>query len=161
VPRHLTLLRDPRIMSPPDGSPARLGRTTRLSLVGWALALLVVFGLARWLRPDPQGYGTHTQLGLWPCAFRATTGRPCPTCGMTTSFAWFARGEWGRSWRSNPAGSLLAPTCLALIPWLLAVAARGRTIGFRSLESPLIFLAAATVALTVISWTVRLVIGGR
>ncbi len=148
-------------MSPPDGSPARLGRKARLALVGWALALLAVLGLARWLRPDPRGFGTHTQLGLGPCAFRAATGHPCPTCGMTTSFAWFARGEWGRSWRANPAGSLLAPTCVALIPWLLAASARGRPIGARSLESPLITLAAATVALTVISWTVRLVIGGR
>jgi hypothetical protein len=132
-----------------------------MALVGWALALLAVLGLARWLRPDPKGFGTHTQLGLAPCAFRAVTGRPCPACGMTTSFAWFARGEWGQSWRANPAGSLLATTCVALIPWLLAASARGRPIGTRSLESPLITLAAATVALTVITWTVRLVIGGR
>ena len=44
-----------------------------------------------------------------------------------------ARGRLDRSWRANPAGSLLAPTCVVLIPWLLAGAARGRPIGFRLL----------------------------
>ncbi|WP_435017089.1 DUF2752 domain-containing protein [Tundrisphaera sp. TA3] len=148
-------------MSRPDPTAQPLGRSTRLALVGWAVALVALLGVARWLQPDPKGFGTHTQLGLWPCAFRATTGRPCPTCGMTTAFAWFTRGEWGQSWRANPAGFLLVPTCIALIPWTVAVAARGRAFGSRTLETPLIYLAVATVALTVISWSVRLVIGGR
>ena len=148
-------------MTVPQRVAYRLGPFTRLALVGWAVALVAVLGTARWLQPDPNGFGTHTQLGLWPCAFRVTTGHPCPTCGMTTSFAWFVRGEWRESWAANPAGSLLAPTCVALIPWLLVVAARGRSFGGRPLETPLIFLAAATVALTVVSWTVRIVIGGR
>ncbi len=79
---------------------------------------------------------------------------------MTTSFAWFTRLEPARSWRANPAGSLLAPTCLALIPWLLLASARGRPAPFRSLEQPLVVLAVAVVALTLISWTVRMTFGG-
>ena len=117
--------------------------------------------MARRLEPDPKGYGTHTQLGLRPCVFRATTGHPCPSCGMTTSFAWFARGEPALSWRANPAGSVLAPTCLVAIPWLLAASARGRPWPFRTAESPLICLAVAVVALAVLSWTVRMTLGGR
>jgi hypothetical protein len=76
---------------------------------------------------------------------------------MTTSFAWFARGRFDRSWRSNPAGSLLAPTCLLLIPWLVLGAARGRPIGFRSLEVPMVGLVVATVALSLFFWIVRLI----
>jgi hypothetical protein len=124
-----------------------------------SLGLIVVFGLARWLEPDPHGYGTHTQLGLMPCAFRILTGQLCPTCGMTTSFAWFARGRLDRSWQANPAGSLLAPACVVLVPWLLAGAVQGRPVGTRSLERPLIGLVVATVALGLLSWTFRLILG--
>ena len=151
---------DPSLANLPPNP--RLGRSTRLALAGWAVALMALLGVARWLQPDPKGFGTHTQLGLWPCAFRETTGRPCPTCGMTTAFAWFARGDFARSWRSNPASLFLAPTCVLLVPWLLLIAARGRAVGTRSLETPLISLAVATVGLTVVSWTIRLfIMGGR
>jgi hypothetical protein len=124
-----------------------------------ALGLAVVFGVARWLEPSPRGFGTHTQLGLPPCHFLWVTGRPCPTCGMTTSFAWFVRGRLDRSWQANPVGVLLAPACLALIPWLLLGAARGKPLGVRSLEPPLIGLVVAAVALSLLSWTVRLLLG--
>jgi hypothetical protein len=138
---------------------ARLKGPTRVMMVIAALGLVGVFGVARWLRPDPRGFGTHTQLGLYPCMFAQVTGRPCPTCGMTTSFAWFVRGRFDRSWRSNPAGSLLAPTCVLLIPWLVAGAARGRPVGFGSLEPPLVGLVVATVALSLLFWTLRLILG--
>lgn len=126
-----------------------------------ALGLAVVLCIARWLVPDPRGFGTHTQLGLAPCAFAMVTGKGCPTCGMTTSFAWFARGRFDRSWRANPAGSMLAPTCLVLIPWLLIGAARGRPVGVQSLEGPLIALVVAIVAVSLFFWTIRLILGGR
>jgi hypothetical protein len=128
-------------------------------LIALALGLAVVLGVARWLEPDPRGYGTHTQLGLAPCAFAVLTGYPCPSCGMTTSFAWFARGRFDRSWGANPAGSLLAPACAALIPWLLIGAVRGRPLGFKTLEQPLIVLVVGTVALSLLSWTFRLLLG--
>jgi len=157
---HITLSDHSRTMILQDGTVDRLGWGTRGLLVAFALVLLAMLVVARRLEPDPRGYGTHERLGLWPCAFKATTGRPCPSCGMTTSFAWFTRLEPARSWRANPAGSLLAPTCLALIPWLLLASARGRPAPFRSLEQPLVVLAVAVVALTLISWTVRMTFGG-
>jgi hypothetical protein len=126
-----------------------------------ALGLAALLAVARCLEPDPRGFGTHTQLGLPPCAFATVTGRRCPTCGMTTSFSWFARGRFDRSWRANPAGSLLAPTCLVLIPWLLVGAARGRPVGVRSLEGPLITLVVTAVAVSLFFWTFRLILGGR
>ena len=146
-------------MTPRQEFERTLGWPTRRALVLAALGLVGVLGVARRLEPDPRGFGTHTQLGLAPCAFALVTGHPCPTCGMTTSFAWFARGRFDRSWRANPAGSLLAPTCVALVPWLLAGAARGRPPGFRSLDRPLIGLVVATVALSLVSWTLRLILG--
>jgi hypothetical protein len=77
---------------------------------------------------------------------------------MTTAFAWFVRGRLDRSWQANPAGCLLAPACAALIPWLVAGAVRGRPIGCRSLEVPLIGIVVATVAASLLSWTIRLII---
>ena len=148
-------------MIAPDRTDERLGRPTRAWLAALALGLAAVLGVARGLEPDPKGFGTHTQLGLWPCGFRAATGRPCPTCGMTTSFAWSARADLGRAWRANPAGSLLAPTALVMIPWLLFVSAWAKPWPFRDLERPLVGLSVAVVALTLISWTVRMTLGGR
>jgi hypothetical protein len=148
-------------MIAPDRRDERLTWSTRALLAAFALGLATILVVARGLSPDPKGYGTHTQLGLWPCAFQATTGRPCPTCGMTTSFAWSIRAEPAQAWRANPAGSLLAPTCLVMIPWLLLVSALGRPWPFRTLEQPLVGLSVAAVALTLISWTVRMTLGGR
>ena len=85
-----------------------LGWPIRCSLLVAAAGLAGLLVLARKLEPDPRGFGTHTQLGLRPCAFLTVTGRLCPTCGMTTSFAWFVRGRIDRSWQANPAGCLYA-----------------------------------------------------
>ncbi len=133
-------------------------KSTRWAMVLGAIGLSAVLGVARWLEPDPRGYGTHTQLGLYPCMFSQVTGYRCPSCGMTTAFAWFMRGRFVRSWQANPTGSLLALACAVLIPWLLAGAARGRPIGCRSLETPLLGLVVATVALSLLSWTIRLLL---
>lgn len=37
---------------------------------------------------------TFFHLPGWPCAFRATTGRPCPGCGMSRALAALVRGDW-------------------------------------------------------------------
>ena len=148
----------PRIDGMATPSPALRPRT-RWALAAAALGLAAVLGVARRLEPDPRGYGTHRQLGLPPCAFLVATGHLCPSCGMTTAFAWVARGRPDRAWRANPAGSLLAPACAGLIPWLLAAAASGRPIGARTIETPLTVMVVATVAVCLLAWTVRLVLG--
>ena len=95
-----------------------------LSVAG---ALLVAgFLLAARLPPDPRGYGTHQRLGLPECSFRTLFGKPCPGCGITTSFAHFVRGEWRSAAFANPAGLLLALNCAGLIPWCWWSASRGR-----------------------------------
>jgi hypothetical protein len=60
------------------------------------------------LVPSPSGVGTHSEMGLAACAFYERTGVPCPGCGMTTSFAWFARGNVAASFYVQPLGFLLA-----------------------------------------------------
>lgn len=131
----------------------RLSRPARWGLAILALALAALLATAGWLRPDPRGFGTHEQLGLPRCAFQGVTGVPCPSCGMTTAFAWSVRGRPDRAWRANPAGSVLAPLCGLLAVWLLAVVAWGRPLGTRSVDRPLMIVTVAAVALSLGAWT--------
>jgi hypothetical protein len=74
-------MRDVRAASP---------QFTRWSWAGAGGAAFALLVIARVLVPDPSGLGTHVQLGLPPCAFLQVTQLPCPTCGLTTSFAYMA-----------------------------------------------------------------------
>ncbi len=142
-------------MESPSGIRQRLGWLSRGLLVVAAFLLAGVLGLSRMLAPDPRGYGTHTQLGLKPCAFATLSGRLCPTCGMTTAYAWFVRGRIDRSWRANPAGCLLAVLSIPMMIWLLACAVRAGPLGFRSLSEPLMGLLLAGCMLSLASWLIR------
>ena len=136
----------------------RLGWRTRGLLLFAAAGLAGLLGLARTLVPDPRGFGTHLQLGLQPCLFVTMTGRLCPTCGMTTAFAWFTRGRVDRSWRANPAGCMFAMLSIPLMAWLVASAVRNEPVGSRSLSGPMMGLLTAGVVLSLASWLVRLII---
>jgi hypothetical protein len=74
---------------------------------------------------------------------------------MTTSFAWFVRGDLARSWRANPAGLFAAIVCVPLIPWLLASASVGRPLVVRSSGEALMALVVVAAAVTVLTWLVR------
>ncbi len=120
------------------------------------MLLIGGFFVATRLEPDPEGFGTHRQLGLPPCTVREALGVPCPSCGMTTSFAHFVRGQWIQAAQANAAGLLLAVLCAVQIPFALKFCITGR---FRSVDSAseifLACLAAVTLA-AVIQWGVRL-----
>jgi hypothetical protein len=98
----------------PIGAPVTAVPEVRLGLGGRALAALVAAGclglllVASRLDPSPAGHGTHTQLGLPACGWAMALGRPCPTCGMTTAFAWAVRGRLVASFLAQPMGMLLA-----------------------------------------------------
>lgn len=88
-----------------DSKPAI--RTNRL--VGAALAVpsWTVLGIARWLTPAEQGFGTHLQLGLGECTMLHLTGYPCPMCGMTTTFTLFAHLRVIDAFFNQPFGIVL------------------------------------------------------
>jgi len=148
-------------MPPTTDDRTHLGRWTRRALVLAAAAIVGVLGVARRLEPDPSGMGTHRQLGLPPCGFALLTGRPCPSCGMTTAFAWSARARPVRAWQANPAGALLALACPFVAAWLLGSAALGRPWGTATLERPLIGLVVATLAISLLAWLPRMLLPGR
>ncbi len=106
----------------------------RIALVALALALLALLVTAGTLTPDARGHGTHQQLGLPPCTFYVIFQRPCPACGMTTSWAWFVRGEIGHAMAANAGGALLAGLSLIGVPWLSISALHGRWYGGRPSE---------------------------
>jgi hypothetical protein len=136
-------------------SGAILSRNERGFLLLLAIGIMSVIAIAMWLTPDPRGFGTHLQLGLPECGFRSATGMNCPHCGMTTSFAWFVRGQWRRSFQVNPSGLMLAISFLVLCPWFLAVAFRGRWIGIRSPGLFFVYSFAGWVLLSLILWLLR------
>lgn len=74
-------------------------------------ASLPLIGVAAWLTPDPDGMGTHIQLGLRPCTYLEATGIPCATCGMSTAFSHAAHGQLIQSFVTQPAGMIM---CLLL-----------------------------------------------
>lgn len=92
-------------LAPPFGSSPALVRTWSAAVL---LACLTVLGIAWTLKPDARGYGTHEQLGLARCASLTMTGLPCPTCGMTTAYAFAVRGQLVQSIQAQAAGFVLA-----------------------------------------------------
>ncbi|MFG0258658.1 MAG: DUF2752 domain-containing protein [Phycisphaerales bacterium JB043] len=84
-----------------------LSRADRFIALLVALGAIVLLGVASWLSPSSNGHGTHTQLGLASCQWAEDLGAPCPTCGMTTSFALAAEGRFLRAGQAQPFGLLL------------------------------------------------------
>lgn len=129
---------------------------TRWSLAFAAGVLAFGLGVAAWMEPDRRGYGTHEHLGLGPCTFRVLFNRPCPSCGMTTSWTYMARGRLTPALRANAGGTLLAIMAILATPWLIASAALGRWL-FGPPSDLWIALAAGTIGVvTLVQWLARL-----
>jgi hypothetical protein len=133
----------------------------RGSLIGLAMGLIAVFAVALWIDPydadgSPKTMATHRQLGLPPCNFYRITGLPCPSCGMTTSFALLMHGDLMNSLRANAVGTLLAGFCLLLVPWSLASAICRRTLFIRSTERTLTFVVLAFLSMMLMRWVIVL-----
>ncbi len=135
----------------------------RCVLVVLALLLIGVFAIAIHLRPyaadgAPLREETHRQLGLPPCTFKFATGLPCPSCGMTTSFALLVRGDMWNSLQANAAGTLLAVLCLAFIPWALASAYWGRLLLIVSWDRVLVRVVVLFVTVMLVRWGIVLLV---
>ena len=144
------------------GPKARLSRAARVGLAVTVGLLAAVYGLAAWIDPfdgngNPLTRGTHEQLGLGPCRFLQWTGKPCPTCGMTTAFSLVMHGRLIPAARANLAGCLLALLGFPGIVLSLAAALTGRWWGPTIPELWLVPFVAAGIGFIVLVWLVRLV----
>ena len=104
-----------------------------------ALAVLAlgVLVLASTLSPSERGHGTHESMGLPPCGFAVATGRPCPTCGMTTAFAHAAGAEPVEAFVTQPFGAGLA-VLAAMLVWMLGHSALTGSVLARELSRLLV-----------------------
>jgi hypothetical protein len=87
----------------------------------WVLGWVIVTGIGLYLTPSPDGHGTHQQLGLSPCPSALFFNRPCPGCGLTTSWTALLHGNLEASFSSH----WLGPFLYLLFTWSAIVAATG------------------------------------
>ena len=103
---------------PLEARPA-MSLWVRGTLVGIALGLTALFAsppgsIPTWKTAPPAAW---KRTGSWDCPSarsNAITGYPCPSCGMTTSFALTIRGNLVDGVQANSVGVLLALFLLAL-----------------------------------------------
>ena len=115
---------------------------------GWArwshalllLGVLVMVGVGLYLTPDPAGHGTHQQLGLPPCTIYYLTGRPCPSCGLTTSVSAILHGQLVLAWRANPMGFVMVAAALAVAINSLLALLWGRSLRIENTRFTLLLL---------------------
>ncbi|MCA9016909.1 MAG: DUF2752 domain-containing protein, partial [Planctomycetaceae bacterium] len=93
-----------------------------------------------------------------PCVIRNQLSIPCPSCGMTTSFSHFVRGQIRQSAQANTSGLVLAIICLVMIPWSWISVYRRRFWLVSHPEICLLWLVCGLVMITVLEWVVRLTI---
>ena len=124
-----------------------------LMAAGFAAVLGVALSLNPYAADGSALTGaTHTQLGLPPCNMVTLIGKPCPACGMTTSFSLLMHGDVVNSARANWVGTLLASACLVAVPWALVSAARRRYLWIRSLEMTTTVAVGVLLALMFARW---------
>lgn len=116
--------------APPTSPPAHANWPTRLGAAVAACLLLAVLTLAATLKAAPAGHGTHQQIGLPACGFAVATGKPCPTCGMTTAFTHATHGRYPTAFVTQP-GGMVASLGVAAFAWVCLHTA---LTGSRSLE---------------------------
>lgn len=145
---------------------ARTRRVVRAALIAVAVALAGVFAAALRIHPydedgNPRTMSTHTQLGMPPCNFVALTGKPCPSCGMTTSFALLVRGDVVASMRANWVGSVICVLWAATLVWAAASGVWGRPLFVPPGRGELIFtvIAGAALVLMLARWAAVLMGG--
>jgi hypothetical protein len=130
-------------------------------LLVFAVLLIVVFTLACLISPyDEEGrplkMGAHQRLGMPPCEFVVMFKKPCPSCGLTTSFSLLMHGDILGSLRANVVGTGMALFALMLIPWSLLIAFRGRYLWVQSIERAGLWSAGILLGLLLIRWGIVL-----
>ena len=131
-------------------------RIERIGLFCLGLGLFALLLIAAWLRPDPAGLGTHTQLGLPGCTAYSILGIRCPGCGMTTSWAHTMNGDLSSAIRANVGGVLLCFLAIATFPCFLWMAIRGKSPGGICHAPVATTLLIIAFAISIAEWLIRL-----
>jgi hypothetical protein len=137
--------------------PRRLARYVRVLLLVMATGFTAVIVTALCLNPyqadgTAKTMETHRQLGLPRCNSVEYFGKPCPACGMTTSFALLTHGDVVNSLKANWVGTLLCAGIIVVTPWAVASAVRGRLLWVRNGELFATVLLTGLLALMVGRW---------
>jgi hypothetical protein len=136
-------------------SVSEIPKNYRVVLLVVSLSLLGIFVTARCLRPDPAGFGTHRQLGLRECTMVRLLNRPCPSCGMTTAWAWLVRGNVSAATTANLGGLVMGILGMAVVPWAAGSALAGRWLLVKPRQNWLIATAVVIVIVILVDWVQR------
>jgi hypothetical protein len=137
----------------------RLSPRARLLAAFGALVVATPMALAARLTPDSRGWGTHEQLGWPPCWLQRTTGWRCPSCGMTTAWAYVARGDVPAALETSVGGTLLFAAAGMGALGLVVIAMTGRGPLMRGSPKLTLWVATAWLAVTALDWVRRLAAG--
>ncbi|MGV3615910.1 MAG: DUF2752 domain-containing protein [Fimbriimonas sp.] len=103
-------------------------RRQRLAGTVWSAAWVFVTACAIYLSPSAHGHGTHQQLGLPPCPSVLMFDRPCPGCGLTTSWTALVHGDFATAFRAHALGPLMYLIFTATAWMCLIAAMRGQRV---------------------------------
>lgn len=83
-------------------------RLDRTELLVWASASAAVFALCSWALAvsvwvTPEAVESGAVFVAPPCEYRARTGKPCSTCGLTRGFCAFGHGRFAEAVAYHPA----------------------------------------------------------
>ena len=149
---HFSLDQAVPIIYTPSVERAVVSPGGRLLALGIALAAVSLLVMAVTLKPSPSGIGTHRAMGFAACEFERTTRLPCPTCGMTTSFAWFVRGNWLASFYVQPMGFAVALFAGTIFWAGVYIAITGRPIQRLSRQLPMVWVVSVSMGFAIAAW---------
>jgi len=143
----------PDLAARPRWPQAELGERILQVAVAGVCAAALVLGVI--LTPSRMGTGTHTVFGLPPCGMLLMTGRPCPTCGVTTSYVLAAHGRFYDSLVNQPFGLAVFLGVVAGLVGAIGSLATGRSWWPLARPSIVISAASAMLALLLASWAYK------
>lgn len=94
---------NPNWLFDPNSDP----RNTKGQIAWFGLWLAVTLIGTLYLEPSSAGHGTHTQLGLPKCYSVVMFDRPCPGCGLTTSWTATMHGNLPLAFSANALGPII------------------------------------------------------
>ena len=148
--------KSPIQISQPRQGVVRFSQIERTGLFCIGVSLFALLLAAAWLKPDPAGLGTHTQLGLPGCSMYTVLGIRCPGCGMTTSWAHTMNGNLLSAIHANIGGVLLCFLTIAAFPCFLWMAIRGKSLNGSWHVPVATTVLVIAVAISIVEWMFRL-----